>query len=104
MLNLYKNKYILKAPISEEIHVKCEKIRTYRLTTITSFTYTLTAQKDPCQQLGVHTSEHFSEHLRKPEYSNGNTYIPPRESTLGTNQQNVKLELQLQGAKATASV
>ena len=87
------------------MHVKCGKIRTYRLTTITSFTYTLTAQKDPCQQLGMHTSEHFSEHLRNSEYSNVNTYIPSRESTLGTDQQNVeKLELQLQGAKATASV
>lgn len=63
------------------MHVKCGKIRTYRLTTITSFTYTLTAQKDPCQQLGMHTSEQFSEHLRKSEYSNVNTYIPSRVNT-----------------------
>lgn len=54
MLNLYKNnKYILKTKhlSPEEIHVKCGKIRTYRLTTITSFTYTLTAQKDPVNNL-----------------------------------------------------
>ena len=61
------------------MHVYCGKIRTYRLTTIPPVTHTLTTQKDHCQHLGMHTPEHFSEHLRKPEYSNlmlTHTYLP----------------------------